>query len=92
MLKLKPNCECCGVDLPPASDTAVVCSFECTFCKDCATVNFKNTCPNCGGELVKRPVRTPEYLEKHPASTTRFLNEKHANYANYGSRGTTRID
>ena len=89
MLKLKPNCECCGVDLPPESDNAVVCSFECTFCKDCATVNFADKCPNCGGELVKRPVRTPEYLQKHPASTTRFLNEKHANYANFGSRDKT---
>jgi uncharacterized protein len=31
MLQLRPNCECCDRDLPPASDEAVICSFECTF-------------------------------------------------------------
>ena len=33
-------------------------------------------CPNCGGELVRRPVRPAKWLLKYPASTERFL-EKH---------------
>ena len=28
-------------------------------------------CPNCTGELVRRPVRPAEKLLKHPASTVR---------------------
>jgi hypothetical protein len=36
MLALRPNCECCDRDLPPESRDAMMCSFECTFCKDCA--------------------------------------------------------
>ena len=85
MLKLKPSCECCDVDLPANSNAARICSFECTFCQNCATSNFDQTCPNCGGELVKRPVRPENMLEKFPASTSRFLNEKHADMPNYAS-------
>lgn len=73
MLILKPNCECCDVDLKPDSNDARICTFECTFCKNCAETRFDNTCPNCGGELLRRPIRTPEFLIKHPASTKRFV-------------------
>ena len=75
MLKLKPNCECCDVDLPPHSLDARCCSFECTFCKDCAEQVFKNVCPNCGGELLRRPIRRAKMLEKFPASTERFVKD-----------------
>jgi hypothetical protein len=73
MLKLKPNCECCDVDLPADSTDARCCSFECTFCKDCAETNFKGICPNCGGELLRRPIRPAKHLIKFPASTERFV-------------------
>lgn len=73
MLKLKPNCECCDVDLPPASLDARTCSFECTFCKNCAQDHFNNICPNCNGELLRRPIRPPERLIDNPASTERFV-------------------
>jgi hypothetical protein len=86
MLKLKPNCECCHIDLPADSTDACICSFECTFCQDCAITNFNHTCPNCAGELVKRPIRPEKMLEKFPASTPRFLNEKHSGIANYASK------
>ena len=56
MLQLRPNCECCDRDLPPRSRDALICTFECTFCSDCAEARFAGTCPNCGGELVRRPV------------------------------------
>ena len=57
MLQLRPNCECCDKDLPPGSREAMICSFECTFCTDCASEALDGQCPNCGGELVRRPVR-----------------------------------
>ena len=72
MLTLKPNCECCDVDLKPDSMDARTCSFECTFCKDCAETQFDNTCPNCGGELLRRPIRPASHLVKFPASPIRF--------------------
>lgn len=71
MLQLRPNCECCNVDLPPASMAARICSFECTFCADCADRVLGGRCPNCGGELVARPRRPAEKLVQHPASTLR---------------------
>ena len=36
MLELRPNCECCDRDLSPESVDARICSFECTFCAECA--------------------------------------------------------
>jgi uncharacterized protein len=73
MLELRPNCECCDRDLPPASLDARICSYECTFCAECAETRLHGICPNCGGELVRRPVRPPERLAKHPASVKRVL-------------------
>ncbi|WP_368542571.1 DUF1272 domain-containing protein [Enterobacter soli] len=71
MLELRPNCECCDKDLPPESLEACICSFECTFCIGCVTGRLKGICPNCGGELVRRPVRPEAALLRHPASTQR---------------------
>jgi hypothetical protein len=56
-LELRPNCECCDRDLPPASTLARICSFECTFCANCAETVLHNVCPNCGGGFVPRPIR-----------------------------------
>ena len=72
MLILKPNCECCDKDLPPQATDARICTFECTFCADCAKNLFGDTCPNCGGNLVERPIRPERHLTKNPASTKRF--------------------
>ena len=71
MLELRPNCECCDTDLPPESHEAMICSFECTFCKRCADSVLHGICPNCGGELVRRPVRPAAKLQRNPASTQR---------------------
>ena len=73
MLQLRPNCECCDRDLPPESRDAMICSFECTFCVRCADERLHGVCPNCGGELVGRPVRPAAALARHPASTLRVL-------------------
>lgn len=68
MLLLKPNCEHCGIDLPNNSTEAMICSFECTYCKNCALELFENVCPSCGGNFVARPIRPSKMLEKYPSS------------------------
>jgi hypothetical protein len=73
MLQLRPNCECCDCDLPPESPLALMCSFECTFCQTCAETVLRGICPNCGGELVRRPIRPAAALVKYPASTERVV-------------------
>lgn len=73
MLELRPNCECCNRDLPPESDLARICTFECTFCVDCADNVLKGRCPNCTGNLVARPIRPASKLAKFPASTKRVF-------------------
>ena len=75
MLELRPNCECCDRDLPPESPQAMICTYECTFCADCAADVLRGICPNCGGELVRRPVRPPAMLARNPASTRRVLRD-----------------
>ncbi|WP_339411177.1 DUF1272 domain-containing protein [Pseudomonas sp. EA_35y_Pfl2_R5] len=72
MLQLRPNCECCDRDLSADSTDALICSFECTFCRECADNRLHATCPNCGGELLQRPRRPVAKLVKYPASTERI--------------------
>ncbi|MFQ5549105.1 MAG: DUF1272 domain-containing protein [Woeseia sp.] len=71
MLELRPNCEYCDRDLPPDSADAMICTFECTFCRTCAVDVLGGVCPNCGGNFEHRPVRPAVLLEKYPASTKR---------------------
>lgn len=55
MLEMRPRCEKCERELDDTG-AARICSFECTFCPECAT-EMSDVCPNCGGELVTRPKR-----------------------------------
>lgn len=71
MLALRPNCECCNRDLPPDDVDARICSFECTFCRDCA--ERLGACPNCGGELLRRPRRPAAKLAANPPSSERIF-------------------
>jgi uncharacterized protein len=71
MLALRPSCELCDRDLPPDSIEAMICSFECTFCRTCVETALRGRCPNCGGALAPRPLRPADKLGKYPASTTR---------------------
>lgn len=73
MLELRPNCECCDRDLPNGSPLARICTFECTFCAECAEQRFSHRCPNCGGDLVLRPTRPARYSDRAPASTKRVV-------------------
>jgi len=75
MLELRPTCEHCNKALPPHSTEAMICSYECTFCKTCAEQMLVNVCPNCGGGFYPRPhrptknLRDNNYLGNDPAST-----------------------
>ena len=60
MLEMRPKCEKCDRELPPDSPDALICSFECTFCRHHDLPN----CPNCGGDLVTRPTRAAHLIEK----------------------------
>ncbi|MGF6156116.1 hypothetical protein M2267_001359 [Ensifer sp. KUDG1] len=57
MLELRPNCELCDRDLPPASLDARICSYECTYCASCVETVLHNVCPTCGGGFAPRPIR-----------------------------------
>lgn len=76
MLEIRPNCEHCGKDLPNTSTEAMICSFECTYCKTCALEIFENVCPSCSGNFVERPIRPQKMIEKYPASTKRIFAPK----------------
>ncbi len=69
MLELRPTCEHCNKALPNHATNAMICTFECTFCKSCAETVFKDVCPNCGGNFSPRPIRPENLLGKYPVST-----------------------
>ena len=75
MLELRPTCENCNASLAPNSLDAMICSFECTFCRTCVANILENVCPNCGGGFCPRPVRPEtdwkngDHLGAHPATT-----------------------
>lgn len=52
-LEMRAACERCGAGLA-ADAEAFICTYECTFCPSCVR-EMKAVCPNCGGELVRRP-------------------------------------
>ena len=73
MLELRPCCEHCATPLPPHSTEAMICTYECTFCRPCVETVLANVCPNCGGGFQQRPVRPAQnrrngnYLGNDPA-------------------------
>jgi len=54
-LEMRGHCEKCRTALAHDSE-AYICSYECTFCSGCSGA-MAATCPNCGGELLRRPHR-----------------------------------
>jgi hypothetical protein len=77
MLELRPVCENCAKELPPAATDAMICSFECTFCRDCVTRVLADVCPNCGGGFTPRPIRPvtkwhgDNFLAAYPATAVK---------------------
>ncbi|WP_081857314.1 DUF1272 domain-containing protein [Tumebacillus flagellatus] len=55
-LEMRQECERCNSALDDYTSEAYICVYECTFCAPC-TEGMHHLCPNCGGELVKRPKR-----------------------------------
>ena len=70
-LEMRETCEKCGAALDLDAD-AFVCSYECTFCPACAS-GMAQTCPNCRGELVRRPRRRAATVT--PRTIVRRLHE-----------------
>jgi hypothetical protein len=68
VMELRAECERCGQPLPNGSPDARICTFECTFCAACTDGELAGVCPNCSGDLVLRPTRPAEMLEKYPAA------------------------
>ena len=58
-LEMRETCERCLHALPQDDPKTYICSYECTFCSMCAD-ELGHICPNCGGELVRRPRRLTE--------------------------------
>ncbi|MCY4513724.1 MAG: DUF1272 domain-containing protein [Candidatus Tectomicrobia bacterium] len=54
---MRKDCENCHTQLSHVSE-ALICSYECTFCPECAC-SMGAVCPNCSGELTRRPTRQP---------------------------------
>jgi hypothetical protein len=73
MLEIRPSCECCDRDLAPDSTDVMICTYECTWCRACAEDVLRGVCPNCDGELVRRPVASARRLVQDPPSTVRVL-------------------
>ncbi|MCD2257837.1 DUF1272 domain-containing protein [Psychroserpens luteolus] len=69
MLEIRPTCEHCNKALPFNAEDAMICTFECTFCRDCVDNVLEQICPNCDGGFEKRPIRPESLLEKYPVST-----------------------
>ncbi|MEZ4805579.1 MAG: DUF1272 domain-containing protein [Bacteroidia bacterium] len=72
MLEIRPNCEHCGMSLENTSELAMICTFECTFCKTCVDDILHNVCPNCGGGFEKRPTRPKIHLKTAPVSNKKI--------------------
>jgi steroid delta-isomerase-like uncharacterized protein len=70
-LEMRAKCERCDGTLELDAE-AYVCSYECTFCPGCSA-GMAHTCPNCGGELLRRPRRKAATVT--PRDVVRRLHE-----------------
>lgn len=92
-LELRPNCELCDKDLPPSSTEARICTYECTFCAECAERKLLNVCPNCGGGFTPRPIRPAtewrpglSVVRQPPSESRRQLQYSQAEIAEHCAR------
>jgi len=74
MLEYRHNCESCGRELAIDDHQVYICSFECTWCAECAATFPRCTCPNCGGNLALRPIRP-----RHLSQTSAGAEQPHSN-------------
>jgi hypothetical protein len=59
-LEMRGECERCRTNLT-SGGMAYICVHECTFCHECANA-MRHVCPNCSGELVRRPRPQPAHV------------------------------
>ena len=88
MLEIRPNC---NKNLPNTSTEAMICSFECTYCKTCVIEIFENVCPNCTGNFVERPIRPLKMIEEYPASIKQVYKPKNLKSAKINSNQFKKI-
>ena len=84
MLEIRPNCEACDKDLAYNSTDAMICSYECTFCRTCVDEILNNVCPNCGGGFCSRPIRPKTARREglsinHQLASQKRVNTKYSN-------------
>ena len=87
MLELRPSCECCDKDLPPAAADAMICTFECTFCRDCVDNQAQGRVPElrrqflAAADPARRETHTQSAVERsafsiRPAAPARFGSDR----------------
>jgi uncharacterized protein len=86
MLELRPVCENCRAMLLPDATNAMICSFECTFCKNCVDTVLENVCPNCGGGFCPRPIR-PSHNWKNNNCVARYSAQEKIHYKPVDAKG-----
>lgn len=64
---MNTHCQACAASLDPGA-AAYICSYECTWCAACAE-RHDGVCPNCEGELVRRPRRGARAATSAPLGT-----------------------
>src|SRR5439155_7024245 len=72
MLQLRPTCKNCNAALPPNSAAAMICTFECTFCRSCVENILDNVYKNYRGDFCSQPIR-PKNDWKGRTISTRIL-------------------
>ncbi|HZY47246.1 MAG TPA: DUF1272 domain-containing protein [Candidatus Bathyarchaeia archaeon] len=60
-MEYRDHCERCNRALSP-TDEAYFCFYECTWCPTCMK-DLKGVCPNCYGELLRRPRPPRKYAD-----------------------------
>ena len=93
MLQLRPSCECCNKDLPPDSQEALICSFECTFCQSCAGTILRANAPaaeDCSPGRAGRRTSCRNFRPRQNASETRRLREKPPGLSPHDERDSRR--
>jgi organic hydroperoxide reductase OsmC/OhrA len=100
-LEMKHECERCKAGLEGSGRSAWICSYECTYCGECASA-MERICPNCSGELVRRPRRgavTRETGARQPHRATvrwerngeRFVDNRYSRVHDWSFDGGTTI-
>ena len=59
----------------PGIPDVLICTYECTWCRDRAVNVLHGVCPSCGGELVRRPIRPARLLAVDPSRPSELFGQ-----------------